>query len=212
MTLVRLYRDELPLDRAASLIAAEEGSKQDPDALVCALDRLAEGLYIPEQASPFEAVARLNHHLFEVHQFKGDVAQFDAPENSLLNHVLERRKGLPVLLSLIAIEISRRVGVELTAEWAERQGVAPRRTILGGIATITLGANQICHSMLLVDRFCPTSISGSRFAGTDEVSFANAISSRLSLEPLRRRLWRRSKTPLQVIDLVLLCTSPGAAS
>jgi hypothetical protein len=32
MTLVRLYRDELPLDRAASLIAAEEGSNIDPDA------------------------------------------------------------------------------------------------------------------------------------------------------------------------------------
>lgn len=113
MTLVRLYRDELPLDHAASLIAVEEGSKQDPDALVRELDRLAEGLYIPAQASPFEAVARLNHHLFKVHQFRGDTAQFDAPENSLLNHVIERRKGLPVLLSLIAIEISRRVGLEL---------------------------------------------------------------------------------------------------
>lgn len=113
MTLVRLYRDELPLDRAASLIAAEEGSNIDPDALVRDLDRLADGLYIPATASPYEAVARLNHHLFELNGFEGDTSQFDAPENSLLNHVLERKKGLPGLLSLIAIEVGRRVGFEL---------------------------------------------------------------------------------------------------
>jgi regulator of sirC expression with transglutaminase-like and TPR domain len=113
MTLVRLYRDELPLDRAASLIAAEEGSDLDPEALVRDLDRLAEGLHIPATASSFEAVARLNHHLFEVHGFQGDTSEFDSPENSLLNHVLARKKGLPVLLSLIAIEVGRRAGFEL---------------------------------------------------------------------------------------------------
>jgi len=113
MTLVRLYRDELPLDRAASLIAAEEGSTEDPDALVRTLDRIAAGLHIPATASAFEAVARLNHHLFQVHGFEGDVEHYDSPENSLLHHVLERRKGLPVLLSLVAIEVARRVGFVL---------------------------------------------------------------------------------------------------
>jgi len=112
-TLVRLYRDELPLDRAASLISAEEGSGMDPDALVRDLDRLAEGLHIPQDASPFEAVARLNHHLFRVHGFSGDTKNYDSPLNSLLHTVLERRKGLPVLLSLVSIEVARRAGFVL---------------------------------------------------------------------------------------------------
>ena len=112
-TLVRLYHDEVPLDRAASLIAAEEGSDVDPDALVRALDRLADGLHIPTSASPFEAVARLSHHLYQHHGFKGDIENYDAPENSLLNHVLERKQGLPVLLSLVSIEVARRAGFVL---------------------------------------------------------------------------------------------------
>ena len=111
--LVRLYRDELPLDRAASLISAEEDPRVDPEGLVQQLDQLADGLHIPENASPFEAVARLNHHLFEVHQFTGDIDSYDSPENSLLHRVLKRKKGLPVLLSLVAIEVARRAGFVL---------------------------------------------------------------------------------------------------
>ena len=48
-----------------------------------------------------------------MHGFEGDVEHYDSPENSLLHHVLERRKGLPVLLSLVAIEVARRVGFVL---------------------------------------------------------------------------------------------------
>ena len=111
--LVRLYRDEIPLDRAASLISAEEDPRVDPEQVVESLNRLTEGLFIPQDASPFEAVARLNHHLFEVHGFSGDVDSYDSPQNSLLHHVLERKKGLPVLLSLVAIEVARRAGFVL---------------------------------------------------------------------------------------------------
>ena len=111
--LMRLYRDEIPLDRAASLISAEEDPRVDPEQVVESLNRLTEGLFIPQDASPFEAVARLNHHLFEVHGFSGDVDSYDSPQNSLLHHVLERKKGLPVLLSLVAIEVARRAGFVL---------------------------------------------------------------------------------------------------
>lgn len=45
--------------------------------------------------------------------FMGDRTSYDDPANSLLHRVLDRRRGLPISLSVLAIEVGRRVGVEL---------------------------------------------------------------------------------------------------
>jgi len=44
---------------------------------------------------------------------RGDEDQYDDPENSFLPRVLERRMGLPILLSIVYIEVGRRAGVPL---------------------------------------------------------------------------------------------------
>lgn len=103
----------LPLDRGAALITANEQPWVDPDELVGRLDELSSGLHIPPESSTIEQVARLNHHLFEGLGFHGNEEDYDAPVNSLLDRVIEQRKGLPLLLSIIYIEVARRVGVEM---------------------------------------------------------------------------------------------------
>ena len=47
------------------------------------------------------------------HGFAGDTQQYDRPENSMLDRVLERRRGLPILLSIVYVEVARRAGVPL---------------------------------------------------------------------------------------------------
>jgi regulator of sirC expression with transglutaminase-like and TPR domain len=59
-----------------------------------------------------EALA-LSHVLGTLHGFAGDTQQYDRPENSMLDRVLERRRGLPILLSAVYIEVARRAGVPL---------------------------------------------------------------------------------------------------
>src|SRR3954470_16744110 len=59
-----------------------------------------------------EALA-LSHVLGTVHGFTGDTEQYDRPENSMLNRVLERQRGLPILLSVVYIETARRADVAL---------------------------------------------------------------------------------------------------
>lgn len=44
---------------------------------------------------------------------RGDTDEYDDPENSFLPRVLERRLGLPILLSVVYIEVGRRAGVPL---------------------------------------------------------------------------------------------------
>jgi regulator of sirC expression with transglutaminase-like and TPR domain len=47
--------------------------------------------------------------------FRGDAERYDAPENSHLPTVLERRRGLPILLSIVYVEVARRAGLSLHA-------------------------------------------------------------------------------------------------
>jgi regulator of sirC expression with transglutaminase-like and TPR domain len=102
--------NEIALDQAIAWMTAEERGLQSIEPLINAMDELAHGLYIPEETSTFEMVARINHHLFDVHGFSGNEEAFSDPNNSLLDSVLSDRKGLPILLSCLYIEIARRAG------------------------------------------------------------------------------------------------------
>jgi regulator of sirC expression with transglutaminase-like and TPR domain len=52
---------------------------------------------------------RLLKFIFEDLNFRGDAKDYHAPQNCLLNQVIDRRKGLPISLSLIVMFISRRL-------------------------------------------------------------------------------------------------------
>jgi regulator of sirC expression with transglutaminase-like and TPR domain len=47
------------------------------------------------------------------HGFVGDSEHYDDPENSMLDRVLQRRRGLPILLTVVYVEVARRAGIEL---------------------------------------------------------------------------------------------------
>ncbi len=47
------------------------------------------------------------------HGFRGERERYDDPRNSMLNVVLERRRGLPILLSVLYVATARRAGIAL---------------------------------------------------------------------------------------------------
>lgn len=120
--------DEASLDlgRAALLIAAEEYPGLDIEQYLERLEALAAQVRqdlaaSPEQASGFsvteracmEALHALNIVLFEQEHFRGSRADYYNPQNSFLNRVLERRLGIPLSLSLVYIEVGKRLGLSL---------------------------------------------------------------------------------------------------
>lgn len=112
--LVAHHGDNVPLDVAAALLSAEEQGQPPAIAHIQAeLDAIASGARVREGAPIVEAVARINHRLFVELGFSGDNEQYDDPQNSLLDRVLARRRGLPILLSVLYIEVARRVGVPI---------------------------------------------------------------------------------------------------
>ncbi|MEN0063946.1 MAG: transglutaminase-like domain-containing protein [Myxococcota bacterium] len=81
--------------------------------IAAALDNLAAPIRIPEGSTTIEAVARLQLQLFHTLQLKGDSEAYDSPENSFIDQVIERRKGLPILLSTVCVAVGARVGLDL---------------------------------------------------------------------------------------------------
>lgn len=104
--LVHRQEDTIPLDEAAFLIAAHAHPDLDPAAGRARLDEIAEGV----GSSTLDALRR---HLFVELGFVGDDVRYHDPRNSFLDDVLERRAGIPITLSVVMIEVGRRVGVPL---------------------------------------------------------------------------------------------------
>jgi len=98
------------LDRLALAIAAEFRDL-DEEAALARLDALAAELTPAAGAvEQGDAVAAL---LGGRHGFVGNEAHYDHPDNSMLDLVLERRMGLPILLSTVYEEVARRRGIPL---------------------------------------------------------------------------------------------------
>jgi regulator of sirC expression with transglutaminase-like and TPR domain len=60
-----------------------------------------------------EVAARAIMMVLSREGFAGDEASYEDPRNSLLDRVLERRRGLPITLSVLAVHLGRHAGVPL---------------------------------------------------------------------------------------------------
>jgi len=106
----------LDLARAALLIARDEAYPElDVDDYLQQLDAIAEQTRARLQPDPAveETLHALNRTLFEDLGFTGNVSDYYDPRNSFLNDVLDRKLGIPITLSVIYIEVGRRLGVPL---------------------------------------------------------------------------------------------------
>lgn len=103
--------EKIELAEAALVIAVAEYPQLTPEPYLARLDALAERVQADPHASPFLNIEALNRVLFEQEKFAGDEEEYDDPRNSFLNDVLERKKGLPILVSLVYTEVARRRGL-----------------------------------------------------------------------------------------------------
>ena len=104
--LVQGPEDDIPLDEAALLIAAHAYPSLDVEAEVARLDDLAVGCPAPT----LDGIVR---HLFSDLGFSGNTRRYADPRNSFLNDVVDRRVGIPISLSVLTMEVGRRLGVPL---------------------------------------------------------------------------------------------------
>jgi regulator of sirC expression with transglutaminase-like and TPR domain len=106
IALVQGPENALALDHAALLLGAHANPDLDVGAQLERLDALAA-------QCPAPTLEGLRQLLFDQVGFAGDTADYTDPRNSFLDQVLDRRLGIPISLSVLMIEVGRRVGVSL---------------------------------------------------------------------------------------------------
>jgi len=113
--LIERAQGEFRLAEGALLIAQEESPSLDVDAYLRRLDAMAEvvSARLGLEIDPQRIVAQLNTYLFDEQGFRGNLEDYYDTRNSFLNDVLERKKGIPITLSVVYIELARQVGLPI---------------------------------------------------------------------------------------------------
>ena len=106
-------RDDFALDQAALLIGAWDYPERDLEQYREQLDRIANKIApeIERETSGIGRARAISDWLFDHLGFAGNTSDYYDPRNSFLCDVLDRKMGIPISLSVLYLEVARRVGV-----------------------------------------------------------------------------------------------------
>jgi regulator of sirC expression with transglutaminase-like and TPR domain len=103
------------LDRACLLISAVFDPSADVERSLARLDDIAEIASIRASGATdsYANASALLDAVFNASGFRGNASAYDDPRNSMLSSVLDRRTGIPITLSIVVMEVARRIGLPL---------------------------------------------------------------------------------------------------
>jgi len=107
--------DGFPLLEAIASVALDEYPELDVQAVLDGVDRLLERLQrrLPVDAGHLHRLRVLNRFFFHDLGFGGNVNDYYDPENSYLHTVLRTRRGIPISLAVLWLELAQ--GIRLRA-------------------------------------------------------------------------------------------------
>jgi regulator of sirC expression with transglutaminase-like and TPR domain len=113
--MVRQPESAWDLARTALLVAAESDPNVDVEGELRQLDAWGEELRgrMQPEWNNLQKLARLRAFLFEELGFRGDRQDYFSPSNSLLHEVLKRRRGVPLSLGIVMLELGWKIDMPL---------------------------------------------------------------------------------------------------
>jgi len=102
---------QIDLAKAALHLAQEEYPQLEIATYLHRLDTMAAevGDRLPAERYPLRVIQVINQYLYDELGFSGNTKEYYDPRNSYLSDVLERRRGIPITLSLVYLELARRI-------------------------------------------------------------------------------------------------------
>ena len=100
--------EQFPLLEAAASLAQDEYPECDVQQVLADVDQILARLKrrLAPDASALHRLKILNRLFFEELGFQGNVNHYHDPDNSFLNAVLQTRRGIPISLSVIWLELA----------------------------------------------------------------------------------------------------------
>lgn len=107
--------EKIDLCKAALAIATSEYPDLNIEEWLARLEEIATAveLRLGAEKNHYRILAAINTVLFKEMGYQGNRDDYYDPRNSFLNEVIERRRGIPITLSVLYIEVARRIGLSL---------------------------------------------------------------------------------------------------
>jgi len=213
---IRRSESEIDLSRAALLIARAEYPDLDLQRYLLQLQELTDGVRSEEWAgSPLKRLHRLRRFLFEKQGFRGNDADYYDPRNSFLNDVLDRRLGIPITLSLLFMEVGRRLalpveGIGLPGHFIVGFGTGDERILLDPFNRGAILTPESCQTVVSRAIGRPVPLEAGHFVPVTARQLLARMLSNLKAAYFKREEWEKA---LGILDRVLVLDpdSPGEA-
>ncbi|MCA1323318.1 SirB1 family protein [Herbaspirillum sp. alder98] len=107
--------DSIPLFESALTLGQDFYPEMDFGEQEVELDNLALKLRdrLPTDASQIQKLRMLNHFFFQEMAFAGNINNYYDPDNSYLHRVIATRRGIPISLAVVFIELAQQVGLDM---------------------------------------------------------------------------------------------------
>lgn len=103
--------EQINLAKASLYFCATQYPTLNFEQYLKTLDVIAEKIRerLPDRAYPLKIIKSINQYLFDDLGFRGNSSNYYDPRNSFLNEVIDRRTGIPITLSVVYLEIAKRI-------------------------------------------------------------------------------------------------------
>lgn len=107
--------DSIPLFEAALAIAQDVDLQLDLTAIQADMDRFAIKLQqrLAPDASSVQKLRMLNHYFYHELGFAGNINNYYDPDNSYLHRVISTRRGIPISLAVLYMELAQQIGLNV---------------------------------------------------------------------------------------------------
>ncbi|EJM96263.1 SirB1 family protein [Herbaspirillum sp. YR522] len=107
--------DSIPLFESALTLGQDFYPEMDFGEQEVELDNLALKLRdrMPQDASQIQKLRMLNHFFFQEMAFAGNINNYYDPDNSYLHRVIATRRGIPISLAVVFIELAQQIGLDM---------------------------------------------------------------------------------------------------
>lgn len=205
---IRQPEEQINLASAALFLAQEEYPDLDPEEYLNALDMMAVEVEerLPVERYPLRIIQTVNQYLFEDLKFVGNTDNYYDPANSYLNQVIDRRLGIPITLSLIYLEITKRidfpmVGVGMPGHFLIRPTVGDMQVFVDAFHQGEVMFTEDCQERLSQIYGRPVDLRPEFLQAVDAHHFLARILMNLKAIYIQRSDLRRTLT---VIERLLL--------
>lgn len=204
------------LDRAALLVAAEDEAYRNVDVAeyLAQLETFGEMARERIRGSAGATIEAFNHFMFEEMGFAGNQLDYYDPRNSFLNHVIDRRVGIPVTLSILYMEVGSRAhlqveGIGLPSHFIVRafDADSTEGTLVDPFHGTTLNLED-CQDRLNTIYDGQVLLTEEHLRAATKREILARLLTNLKLNYTQARMYRQALAAVERIQLV----APGAAS